>query len=89
MNKEVKTALMFKYDRGMVLAGSDLHNALTYIKELEQRNEQLTHQQRADRETIKKLSEIKPGRSKENRVREGSSSRSAKRTIKNTAMEGD
>ena len=89
MNKEVKTALMFKYDRGMVLAGSDLHHALTYIKELEKHNEQLIHQQRADRDTIEKLSKAKPGRPKETRVREGSPSRSIKRTSKDSTMEGD
>lgn len=88
MNKETLKPIFFKYDRGLIPVGTDLHVALTYIKELEKENERLTHQQRVDGQIKKNFSTAKRGRPKKDRVREGSSSRPTERTSKDSTMEG-
>ena len=88
MDKQSKlTALYYKYDKGLVPANSDLHFALSYIKELQDENKRI-HSERVDRRAEEVVRDNPPGRSKKKRVRKGSAVRSEGSTTENLTMEG-
>ena len=86
-NQDKLITLYYKFDKGLVPAGSDLHFALSYIKEL-QNEINILHSARANREPAKVVRDDKGGRSKKGRIRKGSTVRTKRSTTKDTTMEG-